>query len=206
MGKHYLYRHIRPDKNEPFYIGVGTKQKRSAYMRAYKYQDRSELWTNIYLKNNKNIEIQILFESDNYEFIKEKEIEFIALYGRIDLGTGTLANHTNGGDGGSGFNKTRILQKSMDMKIAWANGRYDSRIGFKHTDEAKLKISKAGLGRIGPKRRPVLQFTKDGEYINRFESITAAAKSLNISPKNIDNVVSGRYKTSKGYRWKYADL
>jgi hypothetical protein len=22
---HYLYRHIRLDKNEPFYIGIGTK-------------------------------------------------------------------------------------------------------------------------------------------------------------------------------------
>lgn len=27
MGKHYLYRHIRLDKNEPFYIGIGTKYK-----------------------------------------------------------------------------------------------------------------------------------------------------------------------------------
>lgn len=26
-GKYYLYRHIRNDKNEPFYIGVGTKSK-----------------------------------------------------------------------------------------------------------------------------------------------------------------------------------
>lgn len=24
-GKYYLYRHIRLDKNEPFYIGIGTK-------------------------------------------------------------------------------------------------------------------------------------------------------------------------------------
>lgn len=24
-GKYYLYRHIRLDKNQPFYIGIGTK-------------------------------------------------------------------------------------------------------------------------------------------------------------------------------------
>lgn len=27
MEKHYLYRHIRLDKNEPFYIGIGTVTK-----------------------------------------------------------------------------------------------------------------------------------------------------------------------------------
>ena len=27
-GNHYLYRHIRVDKNEPFYIGIGTKNKK----------------------------------------------------------------------------------------------------------------------------------------------------------------------------------
>lgn len=37
-GKHYLYRHIRLDKNEPFYIGIGTKiVKTSEYRRANIY-------------------------------------------------------------------------------------------------------------------------------------------------------------------------
>jgi hypothetical protein len=26
-GQHYLYRHVRLDNNEPFYIGIGTKNK-----------------------------------------------------------------------------------------------------------------------------------------------------------------------------------
>ena len=40
---HYLYRHIRLDKNEPFYIGIGTKKEntkfnsiKSEYSRAIK--------------------------------------------------------------------------------------------------------------------------------------------------------------------------
>lgn len=27
-GKYYLYRHIRLDKNEPFYIGIGSRSEK----------------------------------------------------------------------------------------------------------------------------------------------------------------------------------
>lgn len=46
MNKYYLYRHIRLDKNEPFYIGIGTKRNRyhpnmySEYRRAYEDKGR----------------------------------------------------------------------------------------------------------------------------------------------------------------------
>lgn len=96
-GKHYLYRHIRLDKNEPFYIGIGTKTLRCQYERANSKASRSSIWKNIVKKTE--YEIEILLESDDYEFIKQKEIEFIKMYGRIDKGTGTLSNLTNGGDG-----------------------------------------------------------------------------------------------------------
>ena len=86
-GKYYLYRHIRLDKNEPFYIGVGTKVNKksflkvtSEYVRAYSKTRRNKIWIDIVSKTD--YEVEILLESDNYEFIKQKEIEFIALYGR----------------------------------------------------------------------------------------------------------------------------
>lgn len=105
-GKYYLYRHIRLDKNEPFYIGIGTKRKRTAnihtteYERAFAKSRRSKLWTNIY--NKTDYEVEILLESDDYEFIKQKEIEFIALYQRKDCCNGTLVNLTDGGEGTKG--------------------------------------------------------------------------------------------------------
>jgi len=55
MGKHYLYRHIRLDKNIPFYIGIGTVEKKrlgsnteSVYFsRAYNMTKRSSIWKKI---------------------------------------------------------------------------------------------------------------------------------------------------------------
>lgn len=47
-NKYYLYRHIRPDKNEPFYIGVGTfkpntKNYKAEHYRAYEIKNRNEI-------------------------------------------------------------------------------------------------------------------------------------------------------------------
>ena len=94
----YLYRHIRLDKNEPFYIGIGKqKEGNCAYCRAYSKYQRNRYWK--YIAAITSYEVQILFECNDEDLIKSKEIEFIALYGRKDLGKGTLCNLTDGGDG-----------------------------------------------------------------------------------------------------------
>lgn len=114
-GKHYLYRHTRIDTNELFYIGVGTKPKTyrlntTEYSRAYTKKGRSNFWRNIVEKTD--YEVEILIESNDYDFLKQKEIEFIALYGRRNLGKGTLVNLTDGGDG----NLNGIVSKETRLK------------------------------------------------------------------------------------------
>jgi hypothetical protein len=91
----YVYRHIRTDKNEPFYIGIG---KDATYKRAYQCSKtkRSEFWHNI---ASKGYEVEILMDNLTWEQACEKEKEFISIYGRKDLGKGTLVNLTNGGEG-----------------------------------------------------------------------------------------------------------
>ena len=112
INKYYVYQHIRLDTNEVFYIGIGTKRfpkkpKKgrknldvsiaNIYLRAYDKINRNDLWKKIEKKGGRKVEI--LFESNDYEFVKQKEIELIALYGRITLNNGKLANFTEGGDG-----------------------------------------------------------------------------------------------------------
>ena len=122
-GKYYLYRHIRLDTGEPFYIGIGTKNKKQQeYYRANSKYKRNSFWKNI--TNKTDYEIEILLESNDYEFIKQKEIEFIALYGRRDLGKGTLVNMTDGGDGMVGLIQS---EESINKRRKKLKGRKQSK-------------------------------------------------------------------------------
>ena len=226
--RHYLYRHIRLDKNEPFYIGIGTKQPRihnsvnSEYRRAYETNRKeSYIWNNIV---NKTVyEVEILFESDNYDFIKEKEIEFISLYGRINSNTGILSNMTDGGDGTVGIIKSKeqiekhrqsmIGKKQSESQIQKRN---ESRKGYMHSEETKIKMSNSHKGKKTSKEhleklykgqilansKPIDQYDLKGNFIKEWQSVTIAAKEINLHPTSIRHCVQGKTKTSGGYIWK----
>lgn len=99
-GKYYLYRHVRLDKNEPFYIGIGTKQKSDPYLRAKDHLTKNNIWKKITSKTDYIVEI--ILESDDDNFIQEKEKEFISLYGRLcENNGGILSNIESGGRKGA---------------------------------------------------------------------------------------------------------
>lgn len=113
-NKWYVYRHIRLDKNEPFYIGIGCKKN---YLRAYQINpsSRNNIWNKIF--NKTKIEIEIIFENLNKKQASEKEKEFIKLYGRKDLGSGILCNMTDGGEGISNY----VMSEDVKLKISEGN-------------------------------------------------------------------------------------
>ncbi len=135
---HYLYRHIRLDKNEPFYVGIGTinpyKTFATAHKRAYEKHSHNPIWNKIVSKTD--YIVQIIFTHDDYDVIKRKEIEFIKLYGRKDCKTGGLANLTDGGDGVLGCRMGKSVYV-YNLKTKTYIGRFNS-----HTEASKfLNIS-----------------------------------------------------------------
>ena len=126
----YVYRHIRLDKDEPFYIGIGSD---SNYYRANKKSQRNIYWKRIIAKTDYSVDI--LIDDLTWDEACNKEKEFIALYGRKDLNTGCLVNMTEGGDGGVGkivsdetkqklsiaikeWNKTRVISDYQRQKAS----------------------------------------------------------------------------------------
>ena len=71
----YVYRHIRLDKNIPFYIGVGKDDNKGKFKRSKTKQHRNEYWHNIVSKTDYKIEI--IMNDLSWEEACEKEIEFI---------------------------------------------------------------------------------------------------------------------------------
>ena len=131
----YVYRHIRLDKNEPFYIGIGSDEK---YRRAYQKINRNKHWRNVVSKTD--YEVEILMDGLTWEQACEKEKEFISLYGRKDLNIGTLVNLTDGGDGVLGTKSIKHTDEwKRNMSVFMKGNSYGK--GYKQTQEAKSKIS-----------------------------------------------------------------
>jgi len=106
----YVYRHIRLDKNEVFYIGIGTMDK-GKYYRAYFKHGRNPFWN--YIVNKTKYEVEILFEDLPSKELYAKEKELIKLYGRRNNGTGTLVNLTDGGESNFGYIPTEETRRKM---------------------------------------------------------------------------------------------
>jgi hypothetical protein len=126
-----VYRHIRQDTNETFYVGIGI-----TVHRAYAKSGRNMEWKHIV--NNTNYTIDILFDDLSIDDAELKERELIELYGRIDLNTGTLVNKTSGGQRCN----QKIFTKTHKQNIS------KSRIGLKFNDEHKSNLSKSHLGQV----------------------------------------------------------
>lgn len=171
---YYLYRHIRLDKNEPFYIGVGkvpSSKNDSRYRRANQRAGRNRIWKGITSRTNYNVEI--LIESDNRDFILEREKEFISIYGRINTKTGILANLTDGGDYFDGFVDTDERKRKIGLahrgrkkpkeasEKAWITRRKNKT--DKPSDAIKEKMRDAKLS--NEKRQNILNLLKSGEKI-----------------------------------------
>jgi hypothetical protein len=222
----YLYRHIRLDKNEPFYIGIGTSKY---YNRARSKKDRNNIWKKIV--NKTDYEIEILFDNLTLEKAKEKEIEFIKLYGRINKKTGVLANLTDGGDGCSGLNQSnvrKVVQKNIynnvikiyssiasvkddgfspSCVISCCKKKMKLHKGFiwqyfnQQTDDLSFNLSKDRKH-----KKSVIQKDKDGNIIKIWESVTQAIESGNkFTSIGITNCCNRIMRYHYGFQWEFVD-
>lgn len=225
----YVYRHIRLDKNEPFYIGISGSDDN--YRRAYCVLDRNIYWERIVAKTK--YEVEIILDNLTREQACYKEVEFISLYGRRDLKMGILVNLTDGGDGLLNHkiseetsikmgkaqlgNKKYLLRKTpqeeVNKKISIANrGRIRSE---EHKEKIRNNFKINGHPCLGKKasnvtkekiaasrRRKILQFDLDGNLIKEWDSILDAKKEGYCNAA-IWRCIKGMYKHHKKSIWKY---
>lgn len=222
---HYVYLHITNTTSVPFYIGIGTKQHGDSlnlklrYARAYSKSKRNAFWTRIVEKYG--YKVIILLESDNYEYIKEQEINFVKVYGRRDKKEGTLTNLTDGGDGmlGHSFSKKSKKKMSESAKMNFLNGKgiWSDKDKYKKHSIRMLgnqyakgsKLSKKALkklreARIEKGNQRVLQYSLDNILLKEWYTTVEAANFYKISYKAIWNAIKRKSK-SVGYYWKYKE-
>lgn len=191
-GKYYLYRHIRLDKNVPFYIGIGTKKDsanyKTIYTRMFEKHGRTKYWKNIY---KKGYLCEVLLETDDINFLYQKEIEFISLYGRIDLKTGTLVNLNSGGKYYGTITPHNIVEFKKNMRERHIRTGGGPNLGKK--------------GKLCPISKMVYCYHADGKFMGSFYSMSEAADFFKIKKPNVvyaikKNTIAGDKKFFLSYQ------
>jgi hypothetical protein len=213
-----VYQHRRLDDNSVFYIGVGKD-----ISRAYSKKKRNKYWKHIVEKVGYGVDV--LIDGCTIDEAKSVEVGMISDYGRADLKLGLLVNMTDGGDGTINHSPEVIKSISAKLtgrKISLESSRKSamSRTGLKRSQETrnkisnklkgikksdshKLSISKSKFGVKGNNAKVVYQFTKNGVFINSYQSQKEASLLLNIVKTSINNNLKGVSNSAGGFIFKY---
>lgn len=84
-----------------------------------------------------------------------------------------------------------FLTKSAHMKLHYDAGTCEN-----------ARDTWATIGRKNSKK--VLQFTKDGTFVQEWPSTIEVERQLGFNQGNISSCCSGRYKSAHGFVWRYA--
>lgn len=196
----YIYKHINPVTEKPFYIGIG---KSPNYKRAHSKCNRNKIWHSIVNKYGYNVEI--LFDNLTWEEACLIEINLIKQIGRMDLRSGTLCNLTDGGEGSSGilFTDESRLKMSAAKKGKYC-GFNSWNYGIKRTNSQKEKYSilrkgtvhsdytkqKMAINKIGSKN-PMSKIVLDMVTGIFYDCLIEAALSIDIPYKNLSRYLNG---------------
>lgn len=175
-----VYQHIRLDKDEVFYVGIGKIK------RPYDFKwGRNRYWKHIYNLNKKQLEVQILINNLSWKECCLIETGLITYYGRKDLGLGLLCNMTNGGEGCPG----RIISKETRKKHSEAIKRNGHPMkGKTHTKEAIIKIRKAGHRKKSQEEIEKIRKANLGRSIN--DAQRRGLDRTGITPNNAIEVIN----------------
>lgn len=79
------------------------------------------------------------------------------------------------------------------QNLEWCSSKYNVNFGTR-------------TRRMSEKRsKPVLQYTKSGEFVKEWKSATDVQRNLGFAKQHISDCCTGRYKSANGYIWKYKD-
>lgn len=118
-------------------------------------------------------------EFDNRRECGQKEIEFINLYGRKDLGLGTLINNSNGGEGGG-----------------------TGRIMTQHERDAiSLRFKGKCVGAKSILAKEIFIYDVDGNFVKSHIGINELCKQLNLSIGWVMLQLKGEVKHVKKLRF-----
>lgn len=100
-----------------------------------------------------------------------------------------------------GVNIGRHPSEETRRKMSENNGK--PFLGRHHTEETRKKLSESHRGIPAINRRPIIQYSLDGEIVRRWDCVKDAVDN-GFTLSSIILCCQGKRKSHKGYKWKYA--
>lgn len=193
--RYSLYVHTTPSNKK--YVGITNREPSARWRKDGKgYRNNPYFYNAIQKYGWDNIIHNILADNLTEEEAIKAEMELIEKLHTTDREYGY--NHSLGGEHPSN-NMANVeeyrLKQAMTTHELWKNPEFRKKATSTRKPPPNHSPSFA--------RKPVLQFTKDGEFVARFESVREAAKSINAQIMKISNCCNGWSKSSHGFVWKF---
>lgn len=104
MNEFYVYGYFEPGNGEPFYIGKGKGDRAWVHLNPSVYKKKSRFYNKLrkLLDSDQKPDITLIQQGLSEDAAFTLECDLIQRYGRLDLTTGCLTNHTDGGEGQTG--------------------------------------------------------------------------------------------------------
>jgi hypothetical protein len=215
---YYLYTHTRLDTNEVFYVGIGHTFKSGVYERAHvkNKQRRNKHWRNIV--NLTNYRVDIIKEFDSHEECCQAETEMIKSLGRRINNTGSLVNLAPGGhiwkdaspvyqydlEGNYIKEWSSAKQAANFLNVSYTNIYQACKINGRCKDFMFRLFKADKINKYSNKSyKKVYQFSKTGDFIAEYKSLTEASKATNTDIGLMSMVLNENIFTANGYIWSY---
>lgn len=190
-------------ENGKKYIGITSRVKpEHRWSNGHGYKENTHFYSAIQKYGWDNFKHEILYDALAADEAKRLERELIARFKTQQPKFGY--NMTSGGDGTPDYHpseetrrKLSEARKKENLSAETLRRRSEGLTGRKFTEEHKRKIGEGNS-------KPVMMFSKTGEYIKSFRSAHEAEVVLGINHSHISQCCHGLRNSTGGYLWKFA--
>ena len=178
----YQHRNLRNGKS---YIGSTSMNPKERWNNGRGYKNQPKIWSDIKESDwNKDWEHNILGKFEDKQEALKYESFLIAMLDSIE----------------NGYNTSSYSRGTYKRSDEHRKHISESRIGIIFTDEHRKHISES------KPKKPVLQYSKTGEFIAEYPSTREAEIQTRCNRGNICLCCKGERKSCGGFIWKYKKI
>ena len=189
----YAHRNL---KNGKSYVGMTSQEPKYRWDNGKGYKNQPKIWADIQNSDwNSDWQHEILGKFENEQDALKYEAFLIAMLDTVRNGYNSSTY--------SSYGFTEETRKKISESMT---GEKNPMYGKHHSEDTKRKMSEAHKGKIYANTKPILQFSKNGELIAEYSSLTEAERQTGCNNSHICECCKGERKSASGYIWKYKKI